>query len=223
MHLIFGVLPTMLVASGIAVFFSIEQNYVAIDFRTFGCLEKVRIIFFFHRRIWRFWLDLRQSFWFLISSNRVSASFSYFALISSTYHDAEVVKRIAVTKFFRVVVHVWREKLTKKFIVDIREGLYVERKTWRSFQTGQRALWDLINKNVAKGSDIQVGEFVFLEVCITEDITSAYSNLSHFSLKSTRLTINWKKSQKKLCRKEICALFPSSKRICSKLKIPSII
>ena len=31
-----------------------------------------------------------------------------------------------------------------------------------------------------KGSDTQVGDFVFLEVCITEDITSAYSNLWDF-------------------------------------------
>ena len=93
-----------------------------------------------------------------------------------------MVKRIAVIEFFRVVVHVRREKMTKKFIVDIREGLYVERQTWRSFQTGQRTLWHVINKNVAKGSDIQVGEFVFIEVCITEDLTSAYSSLWDFSL-----------------------------------------
>ena len=93
-----------------------------------------------------------------------------------------MVKRIAVIEFFRVVVHVRREKMTKKFIVDIREGLYVERQTWRNFQTGQRTLWHVINKNVAKGSDIQVGEFVFIEVCITEDITSAYSSLWDFSL-----------------------------------------
>ena len=92
-----------------------------------------------------------------------------------------MMKRFAVTKFFRAVVHVRREKLTKVFIVDICGGLYVERKTWRSFQTGQRALWHVINKNVAKGSDVQVVEFVFLEVCITEDITSAYSNLWDFS------------------------------------------
>ena len=113
---------------------------------------------------------------------------------NSTYRDAEVVKRIAVTKFFRVVVHVRREKLTKKFIVNIREGLYVERKTWRTFQTGQGALCHVANKNVVKGSDIQVREFVFLEVCITEDITPAYSSLWDFFLKSTRFTINYKKT-----------------------------
>ena len=93
-----------------------------------------------------------------------------------------MVKRFAVTKFFRVVVHVRREKLTKKFIVDIRGGLYVERQTSRSFQTGQRALLYVINKFFTKGSDIQVGELVFLEVCIAEDITSAYSSLWDFSL-----------------------------------------
>ena len=109
-------------------------------------------------------------------------SFFKFTLISSSYRDAEVVKRIAVIEFFRVVVHVRREKFTKKFPVDIRKGFYIERKTWRSFQTGQRALWYVINKVFTKSSDIQVGEFVFLEVCITEDITSAYCSLWDFSL-----------------------------------------
>ena len=109
-------------------------------------------------------------------------SLSKFALISSTYRDAVVVKRIAMIEFFRVVVHVRREKFTRKFPVDIRKGFYTERKTLRSFQTGQRALWYAINKIFTKGSDIQVGEFVFLEVCITEDITSAYSSLWDFSL-----------------------------------------
>ena len=106
--------------------------------------------------------------------------FAKFALISSTYRDAEVVKLIAVIEFFCVVVLVRREKLTKTFIVDIPRGLYIDRKTWRSFQTVQGALWHAINETFTKGSDIQVGEFMFLEVCITEGITSAYSNLWHF-------------------------------------------
>ena len=79
-------------------------------------------------------------FFIRLSANRVPACFSCFALINSTYRDTEMMKRFAVTKFFRAVVHVRREKLTKVFIVDICGGLYVERKTWRSFQTGQRAL-----------------------------------------------------------------------------------
>ena len=103
-----------------------------------------------------------------------------FALINSTYRDAEMMKRIAVIEFFRVVVHVRRKKLTKTFIADIRRGLYIEQKTWRSFQAGRRPLRHVINEIFTEGSDIQVGEFVFLEVCITEGITSAYSNLWHF-------------------------------------------
>ena len=51
-----------------------------------------------------------------------------FALINSTYRDAEIMKRIAVIEFFRVVIHVRRKKLTKTFIVDIRRGLYIEKK-----------------------------------------------------------------------------------------------
>ena len=39
-HLNFGVLSTVLVVSRIAVFFSIEQNYVATDQTNFACLEK---------------------------------------------------------------------------------------------------------------------------------------------------------------------------------------
>ena len=96
-----------------------------------------------------------------------------------------MVKRIAVIKILGVVVHVRREKLTKKFIVDIRRSLYIERKTWRSFQAAQRALWHVMNETFTKGSDIQVGKFVFLEVCITEGITwstSAYGTLWHFYL-----------------------------------------
>ena len=117
------------------------------------------------------------------SAVRVPVSFSYFSLIDSTYRDAEVVKSIAVIKFVRVVVLVRREKFTKKFVVAIWRSLYIKRKTWRSFQTGKRALRHVINKIFTKGSDIQVGEFVLLEVCITEGIarsTSAYSILWHF-------------------------------------------
>ena len=169
-------------------FLSIEQIYLAIDQRNFGCLENEGInsslflfcfVFIFPSPQLAFlsWFTTK----FFISANWVPAIL-YFVLINPTYRDAEVVKRIAVTEFFRVVVHVRREKLTKKFIVDIRWSLYIERKTSWSFQTGQRALWHVINKTFTKGSDIQVGEFVFLEVCITEGITrstSAYSNLWH--------------------------------------------
>ena len=55
-HLIFGALPTMLVASRFAALFSIEQNYAVTDQRSFACLEKeemtssLSLFFFFHRR-----------------------------------------------------------------------------------------------------------------------------------------------------------------------------
>ena len=157
------------------------------------------------------------------SAVRVPVSFSYFSLIDSTYRDAEVVKSIAVIKFVRVFVLVRRKKFTKKFVVAIWRSLYIKRKTWRSFQTGKRALKHVINKIFTKASDIQVGEFVLLEVCITQCITrstSAYSILWHFYLYKTsiRFTVNWHKPQKK-GGKKIEPLCPSGKKICFQLNL----
>ena len=74
MHLIFGVLPTvMLVASRIAVFFNIEQKYVAMDQRNFGCLENEGITSFLFFVVFssssqlHFCHDLRQSFGFSLA------------------------------------------------------------------------------------------------------------------------------------------------------------
>ena len=88
-----------------------------------------------------------------------------------TYRYAEVVKNAAVHKFIRVVVFVRREKFTRKSIVDVRDSPQVEWETRRSIQTGKRALGHVINEIFPTESrDVQVGEFVFYEVDISDTI-----------------------------------------------------
>ena len=46
--------------------------------------------------------------------------------VHSTYRDAEVVKSMTLDKFIGEVVFVRRQKFTKQFIIDVREGRQVE-------------------------------------------------------------------------------------------------
>ena len=82
-----------------------------------------------------------------------------------------MVKNVAVYKFIRVVEFVRREKFTRKSIIDVWDGPQVEWETRRSIQTGKRALGHVINEiSSSKSRDVQVGEFVFDEVDITDTI-----------------------------------------------------
>ena len=82
-----------------------------------------------------------------------------------------MVKNIAVHKFIGVVVFVPREKFTRKSIVDVRDSPYVEWETRRSVQTGHRVLGLLVDEiSFTESGDVQVGEFVFQEVDISDAI-----------------------------------------------------
>ena len=82
-----------------------------------------------------------------------------------------MVKNVAVNKFIGVVIFVRREKFTSKSIIDVWGGPQVEWETRRSIQTGKRALGLVINEiSSSKSRDVQVGEFVFDEVNISDTI-----------------------------------------------------
>ena len=76
-----------------------------------------------------------------------------------------------MNKFIGVVVFVRREKFTSKSIIDVWDGPQVEWETRWSIQTGKRALGHVINEIFPTESrDVQVGEFVFYEVDISDTI-----------------------------------------------------
>ena len=81
-----------------------------------------------------------------------------------SYRNAEVMKKRAGDELVRVVVLVRWEQLTQKFIVDIRGGSQVVRKTWRDFQTGEATLAAVFNMIWTDIGDVQVGKLVSLEV-----------------------------------------------------------
>ena len=102
------------------------------------------------------------------------------------------MQSLAEKEILRVVVLVRWKDFTDKFSSFIWKSSKVERETRQVVQTGERAWQTVFDNPFNKSSDVQEGEFIFLEIYKFKSLEYSFTSDAHGSF------VLWRKRQNKL-------------------------